>query len=78
MKYFYKEIILFSWLLLIAILFAITPINNYSFYNGIIASGKLCDYEYFLITVLFVNAKDFAFLLHPIFVIFCKKYVAAF
>ena len=61
----------------------VTPFNNYSFCNGIIASGKLCDCEYFVITVFFVKtkeilAKKFAYLLRPVFAIFCRKYIAAF
>ena len=48
-----------------------TALNGYSFCNGIIASGKLCDYEYFLITALFVKIKEISmkkilFLLSPI------------
>ena len=38
-----------------------TPFNSYSFCNGIIASAKLSDFEYFPITVyciLFVKAKE--------------------
>ena len=35
-----------------------TPFNSYSFCNGVIASGKLRDYEYFLITILFVKTKE--------------------
>ena len=47
------------------------------------ASGKLCDYEYFLIPVLFVKTKEmslkkFAFWLRPIFTIFYRKYIVAF
>ena len=48
-----------------------TLFNSYSFCDGIIASGKLCDYEHFLITVLFVktkgmSVKKFALLLRSI------------
>ena len=48
-----------------------TPFDSNSFCNGLIVSGKLWDYEYFLITVLFVKTKEmpvkkFAFLLRPI------------
>ena len=32
--------------------------SSYSFCNNVIASAKLYDYEYFLITVLFVKAKE--------------------
>ena len=39
----------FVFVVLIAV-----PFNSYSFSNGIIASGKLCDCEYFLITALFI------------------------
>ena len=56
-----------------------TPFNSYSFCDGIIASGELCDYEYFLITKLFVKTKEmsvkkYAFLLRTIFAIFYRKY----
>ena len=34
-----------------------TPFISYSFCNGIKESEKLLDYEYFLITVLFVKTK---------------------
>ena len=44
--------ILFSRLLLMA-----TLLNGYSFFNGKLASGKLCNYKCFLITALFVKAK---------------------
>ena len=47
-----SEIVLHSWLLLMA-----TPPNSYSFCDDIIASGKLCNYEYLLITV-FVETKE--------------------
>ena len=65
---------LFSWLLLLTA----TP-----FCNSIIASGKLCGYQYFLITVLFVKTKEMSvkkltFLLHPNFGVFCRKYIVAF
>ena len=64
-----------------------TPFNCYSFSNGIIiASGKLWDHNFFfffLVTVLFVKTKELsvkksAFLLHPIFAIFCGKSTVAF
>ena len=32
--------------------------NSYCFCHGIIVSGKLCDYEYLLINVLFVKTKE--------------------
>ena len=35
-----------------------TLFDSFSLCNGIIASGKLCDYEYFLITVLSVKTKE--------------------
>ena len=52
--------------------------NGYSFSKGIIAFGKLYDYKYFLITLLFVKTKEmsvkkFALLLRPIFVIFYRN-----
>ena len=73
MKQFYKEIVLFSWLLLIPAIF-----DSYSFCDGIIASGKLCHYEYFLITKLFVKTKEmsvkkYAFLLRTIVANFYRK-----
>ena len=62
--------------------------NGYSFLQllvlqrGIIASGKLCNHEYFLITVLFVKTKKMSekivFLFRPIYGIFCRKPIAAF
>ena len=43
--------VLFLWMLFIA-----TPLNSYSFCNGIIiASEKLFGYEFFLIIVLFAK-----------------------
>ena len=35
-----------------------TSFNCYSFCNGIIASGELWNYKYFLITVFFVKTKE--------------------
>ena len=35
-----------------------TPLNSYSFSDSIRASGRSCDYEYFLIPVLFVKGKE--------------------
>ena len=60
-----------------------TTFNNYLSCNRILASGNLCDCEYFLIIVLLVKAKEmsvkkFEFLLRPIFAIFCRNYIAAF
>ena len=62
-----------------------TPFNSYSFCNGIIASAKLPDFVYFPITILYIVCKSkrnasekVAFLLRPIFAIFCRKYIAAF
>ena len=34
-----------------------TPLKSYPFCNGVLASGKMCDYEKFLIAVLFVKNK---------------------
>ena len=56
-----SEIVLFLWMLFIA-----TPLNSYSFCNGIIiASEKLFGYKFFLIIVLFVktvNEKNCVFI----------------
>ena len=72
----------------------VTIFNGYSFssllllkatpfVNSIIASGKFSDYKDFVETVLFVKTKEmivktFAFLLFPIFFIFCRKNIAPF
>ena len=55
-----------------------TPFNSSSFCNVTIAVWKLCYAEYFLISVLIVEKKrnvseKYAFLLRPIFAIFCRK-----
>ena len=57
-----------------------TPFKSYSICNGIIASGKLCDNKYFLITVLFVKTKEilmtkFELVLCRTFAIFRGKYI---
>ena len=62
--------------------------NGYSFLQllvlqrGIIASGKLCNHEYFLITIVCKNKKNvcekIVFLFRPIYGIFCRKPIAAF
>ena len=56
---------------------------GYSFCNGIIASGKLCDCEEYILTTVFVKTREISlkkigFLLHSIFAIFCREYIAAF
>ena len=59
--------------------------NGYSFSSLLLltATGKFSDYKDFVETVLFVKTKEmivktFAFLLFPIFLIFCRKNIAAF
>ena len=49
-------------------------------YNSV---WEVCDYKYHLVTVLFMKTKKMSlkkstFLLHPIFVIFCRKLIVAF
>ena len=60
--------------------FMVVPFICCSFCNGRIASRMLCDYEYFLITVLFVKTKKVLVkkLLLPIFAIFSKNMLRLF
>ena len=57
--------------------------NSYLFWNAVITSEKLWDYECSLITVFFIKTEEMsvkknAFLLRPIFAIFCRDFIATF
>ena len=54
-----------------------TCFNSYSFCNGIM-SGKLDNFEYFLITVLFVKTKEISGKILVFIASNCWKYIAAF
>ena len=49
--------------------------NNYAFCNGIIASGKLCDYEYFLKTVYCIDCKNKRNVSEKIHVFYCVQFL---